>query len=168
MSRFTTFGSVILLFILMSLLVVFGFFIFTPKIKTYRALNIELQQSNSDYAAAKQVFDKQYKALQNLQDREKNIDIALQKHFDLEQFKNYLQTYLPSPSLVNINTTTDANYQIALIDVRTTINSPVVYYRFIEALNAFKWVVEINGNQQFKGTEEGIETHFTLKVWTAR
>ncbi len=168
MSKFTSFGSVILLFILLSVLVVFGFFVFTPKIKTYRALNIEIEQRSTDLKAAETMFDKQYKTLQNLQDKEKNIDLALQKHFNIQQFETYLQRYFLSIGLNKIETTEDAFYQRELIDVQAKIASPAEYYRFIDALNQFEWVVEIDGNQQFKGADDGIDTHFTLNVITAK
>ncbi len=168
MSKFTSFGSVILLFILLSVLVLFGFFVFTPKIKMYRALNIELQQRSADLETAEKTFDKQYKVLQILQEKEKNIDLALQKHFNVGQFERYLQQYFLSLTLNKIATTEDAIYQRDLIDVQAKIASPVEYYRFINALNKFAWVVEIDGNQQFKGADDGIDTHFTLNVITAK
>ena len=68
MSKFASFGVVILLFILLSVVVVFGFFVFTPKIKAYRALSIELQQNTAALATAEKEFDGHYTVLQNLQD----------------------------------------------------------------------------------------------------
>lgn len=168
MSKFTSFGSVILLFILLSVLVVFGFFVFTPKIKTYRALNIELEQRSMDLETAEKTFDKQYKVLQSLQEKEKNIDRALQKHFNVQQFERYLQQYFLSFTLNKVATTEDTYYQTELLDVQAKIASPVDYYRFIDALNQFEWVVEVDGNQQFKGAGDGIDTHFTLNVLTAK
>lgn len=168
MSKFTSFGSVILLFILLSVLVLFGFYVFTPKVKTYRALNIELEQRSIDLETAEKTFDKQYKILQNLQEKEKNIDLALQKHFNIQQFEMYLKQFFLSISLHKIASTEDAIYQTELIDVQAKIASPMDYYRFIDALNQFAWVVEIDGNQQFKGADDGIDTHFTLNVITAK
>lgn len=168
MSKFTSFGSVILLFILLSVLVLFGFFVFTPKIKTYRALNIELEQRTADLETAEKTFDKQYKILQTLQEKEKNIDRALQKHFNVDQFETYLQQYFLSVTLSKIATTEDGLYQTELIDVQAKIASPVEYYRFIDALNQFEWVVAVDGSQQFKGADDGIDTHFTLNVITAK
>lgn len=168
MSKFTSFGSVILLFILLSVLVLFGFYVFAPKVKTYRALNIELEQRSIDLETAEKTFDKQYKILQNLQEKEKNIDLALQKHFNIQQFEMYLQQFFLSITLHKIATTEDAIYQTELIDVQAKIASPMDYYRFIDALNQFAWVVEIDGNQQFKGVDDGIDTHFTLNVITAK
>jgi len=61
----------------------------------------------------------------------------------------------------------DNGLNVEVLDIRSVIKTPVEYYRFIDALHEFEWVVEANGVLQFKGTEEGIATHFTVKVYTA-
>lgn len=166
MSKFASFGMVILLFILLSVVVVFGFFVFTPKIKAYRALSIEQQLLSDELAAAEKEFDGHYSALQNLQEREKSIDIALHKHFDLDRFERYLKQHFSSYTLRSIVSEKDEFFQTELIVVRATIATPAEYYRFIDALNQFEWVVEVDGTQQFKGVKDGIATQFTLKVYT--
>ena len=166
MNKFASFGMVILLFVLLSVVVVFGFFVFAPKIKAYRALNIELQQNSTELVAAEKEFDEHYAALQNLQDREKSIDIALHKHFDLDLFETYLKQHFSSYTLRSIVSEKDEFFQTELIAVRATIATPAEYYRFIDALNRFEWVVEVDGTQQFKGVKDGIDTQFTLKVYT--
>ncbi|MEN8147304.1 MAG: hypothetical protein ABFR02_06775 [Campylobacterota bacterium] len=166
MSKFTSFGSVVLLFILLSVAVVFGFFVFTPKIKAYRALNIELQQNSIKLATAEKEFDGYYGDLQNLQGREKSIDIALHKHFDADRFENYLQQHFASCTVRTIVSEKDEVFQTEVINIRAKIASPAEYYRFIDALNLFEWVVEVNGVLQFKGEKDGINTHFALKVYT--
>ena len=166
MNKFASFGVVILLFILLSALVVFGFFVFTPKIKTYRALNIELQQNSAELTAAEKEFDGHYVQLQNLQEREKNIDLALHKHFDLDRFETYLKQHFSSFSLRSVISEKDTLFQTELIAVQAKIATPVEYYRFIDALNRFEWVVEVDGTQKFVGAKDGINTHFILKVYT--
>ena len=166
MSKFASFGVVILLFILLSVVVVFGFFVFTPKIKAYRALSIELQQNTAALATAEKEFDGHYTVLQNLQDREKSIDIALHKHFDLDQFETYLKPHFASYTRRSIVSEKYEHFQTELIAVRATIATPAEYYRFIDLLNRFEWVVEVDGTQQFKGVTNGIITQFTLKVYT--
>ena len=166
MSKFASFGFIVLLFLLLSGVVFFGFFIFTPKIKAYRALNIELQQNSSELVTAEKEFDKLYATLQTLQDKENAIDLAQHKHFDEDQFEAYLQRYFKSFTLRSIVSEKNEVFQTDTLDIRTTIASPAEYYRFIDALNLFAWVVEIDGAIQFKGVTDGIETHFTLKVYT--
>ncbi len=166
MSRLASFGMVVLLFILLSVVVVFGFFVFTPKIKAYRALNIELQQHSTELAASEQAFDSYYTELQRLQEREKNIDIALHKHFDEGQFETFLKQYFSSFSLRSITSEKDELYQTDVVNIRAKVATPVEYYSFIDALNQFEWVVEVDGTQQFVGLKDGIDTHFTLRVYT--
>jgi hypothetical protein len=166
MSKFASFGFVILLFILLSGVVYFGFFILTPKIKEYRSLKMELQQKSADVTVLEQAFSKQYLILRTLQEREGNIDIALHRYFDQTQFQVYMQRYFASLSLQRIATEQEGALLVNRLDVRAKIASPAEYYRFIDALNSFEWVVEVGDALQFKGEEDGIATHFTLNVYT--
>jgi hypothetical protein len=166
MSKFASFGFVILLFILLSGVVYFGFFILTPKIKEYRSLKMELQQKSADVTVLEQAFTKQYLILRTLQEREANIDIALHRYFDQTQFQVYMQRYFASLSLQRIATEQEGALLVNRLDVRAKIASPAEYYRFIDALNSFEWVVEVGDALQFKGEEDGIATHFTLNVYT--
>jgi len=168
MSKFASFGSVILLFVLSSVIVVFGFYVFTPKIKAYRTLNIDLMQNSVDLERVEKEFDRSYAQLQNLQEREKNIDIALHKHFDVDRFESYLKEHFASFSIRGITSEKSGPYLVETIAVRATIASPTEYYRFLDALNQFEWVAEVDGTLLFKGTESGIDTHFTLKVRTVK
>jgi hypothetical protein len=166
MSKFASFGFVVLLFLLLSGVVFFGFFILTPKIKEYRGLNMGLQEKSADVTALEQAFSKQYLALRTLQEKEANIDIALNKHFDQTQFQAYMQRYFVSMTLQSIAREQSGGLLVNRLDVHAKIASPTEYYRFIDALNSFEWVVEVGDTLQFKGEEDEIETHFTLNVYT--
>ncbi len=166
MSKGTSFGFIVLLFLLLSGVVLFGFFVLTPKIKAYRALSIGIEQTAADAKSLEKEFDKEYSRLQTLQEKEKKIDIALHKHFDQKGLEGYLQHYFSALTLERINSVKSNGLQVDSLDVRAKITSPAEYYRFIDALNAFDWVGEVEGALQFKGEADGIATHFTLKVYT--
>ncbi len=166
MSKFSSFSSVLLLFLLLSVIVVFGFWVFTPKIKTYRALKIEIERNSVELAASEKKFDKQYADLQRLQEQEKNIDIALHRHFDEKVFAQYLDKYFSSFTLNSVKDLQENGLLVHELDVQARITSPDEYYRFINALNRFEWVVEVDGTLHFRGLKEGIATRFTLKVYT--
>jgi len=166
MSKFASFGFLLLLFLLLSVIVLFGFFVFTPKIKEYRLLDLELQRNSATLAKLEDTFDKDYTRLKTLQEREHNIDTALHKYFNQKRFEEYLRLYFPIVEIEHIKQEKDKGRNVETIDIRAVIKSPAEYYRFIDALNDFEWVVEVNGVLQFKGGENGIGTHFTLKVYT--
>jgi len=166
MSKFTTFGSILLLFLLLSGIVFFGFFVFTPKIKSYRALSIEEQRSAAGLAELECSFDKHYKVLQGFQERDKHVDIALNRHFDLERFRADYAGYFSELELRTEERERIENMQLDRLEVNAKIDSPVAFYRFIEALNRFTWVAEIEDPLTFNGKEDGIYTHFTLRVYT--
>lgn len=166
MSKFSSFISVIVLFLLLSVIVVFGFWVFTPKIKTYRALKIEIERNSAELAASEQAFDKEYAHLQRLQEQERNIDIALHRHYDEKAFLRYLETQFPSLTLNPVKELQDNDLAVHELDIQAQIASPDAYYRFIDALTAFEWVAEVDGTLHFRGVEEGIATRFILKVYT--
>jgi len=168
MNKLASFGFIVLLFLLMSVVVVFGFFVFTPKLKAYRALQIELAQKQKELKSEEKQFDLTYTKLQALQESEKNIDLALQRHFDEQQFELYLQQHFKKYSLRSITSEYDDDFQTDLLEIQVTISTPAKYYDFIDALNAFVWVAELEGTQKFKGVSKGIEAHFRLKVYTKR
>ena len=166
MSKGTSFGFIVLLFLLLSGVVLFGFFVLTPKIKAYRALSIGIEQTAADAKSLEKEFDKEYSRLQTLQEKEKKIDIALHKPFDQKGLQGYLKHYFSALTLSGINSMRNGDLQVDTLDVRAKITSPADYYRFIDALNAFDWVGEVEGPLQFRGEADGIATHFTLKVYT--
>lgn len=166
MSKFASFGFLILLFMLLSVTVLFGFFVFTPKIKEYRILNLELQRSTANLSKLEETFDKDYARLKTLQERESSIDSALRKYFNQNRFEDYLHLFFPNATVEYIKQAKEHGRKVETLDVRAVIKSPAEYYRFIDALHRFEWAVEANGLLQFKGTEDGIATHFTLKVYT--
>ena len=168
MSKFASFGIVVVLFLLLSLVVLFGFFVFAPDIKAYRALSIELSEKQSALDALETRFDKAYRRLQDLQERERRIDQALHRHFDEAAFERYVGGFFKAYELRSISSEYEGDLQTDTISLRVLIASPVEYYRFIDALNRFEWVAEVKGTQRFEGVSEGIETHFTLKVYTKR
>ena len=168
MNKLASFGFIVLLFLLLSVVVLFGFFVFTPKLKEYRALQIELAEKEQTYKAAEKQFDTTYIKFQVLQESEKNIDLALRRHFDEQQFELYLQQHFKNYSLRSITTENEDSFQTDMLEIKVTIATPAEYYDFIEALNKFVWVAELEGAQKFKGVAEGIEAHFTLKVYTKR
>jgi len=168
MNKLASFGFIVLLFLLLSVVVVFGFFVFTPKLKEYRALKIEITQKQKELKSEEKQFDLTYTKLQSLQESEKNIDLALQRHFDEQQFELYLQQHFKRYSLRSITSEYDDNFETDLLEIQVTISTPAKYYDFVDVLNAFVWVAELEGTQKFKGVNEGIEAHFRLKVYTKR
>ena len=166
MSKLASFTAVIILFLLLSAVVIFGFFIFTPKVKHYRTLNIDLLQKQEYLDKLESQFNRDYITLQSLQEREHKIDIAVHQQFDEQRFERFLAKYFKQFSLRSITSEREGDYQVDLIDVTALISTPAEFYHFIEALDHFDWVVEVVLPQQFKGVRTGIEAHFKLKVYT--
>lgn len=166
MNKHTSFALVILTFLFLSILVFLGFFVISPEVKAYRSESIALEQQSKNMTQKEHLYEKAYKALQLLQERESSFDHALNRHFKLETFESYLKQYFLSFEIKSIETERDKDLQIDILEVRAILDAPTSYYRFIDALNAFEWVVEVQETQEFKGVAVGIEAHFSLKVYT--
>ena len=167
MNKFTSITLLVLFFILLSITVSFASFSLTPKIKASRSVNLELQQEQTTLQASEKRFDKGYVTLQQMQEKEGCIDNALQQHFDLERFEEYLKKYFNILYVKSIESEQIRGYQYDTLSVVAVVVSPLEYYHFIDALNSFEWVVELQGTQEFKQTKKGIEVSFNLKVYTA-
>ena len=168
MNKHTSFAMVILLFLFLTFLVIFGFFIIFPEIKAYRSQAIVLEQKKVDLAQKEAAYEKMYKDLQLLKEREAGFDQALNRGFKLEAFEAYLQHYFLSFEIQSIISEQDAHLQTDILEIRAIFDAPTTYYRFIDALNDFEWVAEVEGTQEFKGVAVGIEAHFVLKVYTQK
>ncbi len=168
MSKFASFVLVMFIFLLMSVVVSFGFFVFTPKIKAQRQLNITLEQQQEKLEVAEKRFDEKYKQLQQLQEEEKNVDLALQKRFDERRFEHFIAKYFKRYSLRSITTEKEAGRQTDIVEITAITMSPLSFYRFVDQLNQFDWAAEVVSTQQFRSTKEGLETHFMLKVYTRK
>ena len=166
MNKHTSFALVILTFLFLSILVFLGFFVISPEVKAYRTQDIALEQQQKVVTQKEATYNKAYETLQSLQERESGFDQALNRHFQLEHFENYLKQYFLSYEIKSITTEHNKNLQIDTLEVRAIFDAPVRYYRFIDALNTFSWVAALDGTQEFKGVAVGIEAYFTLKVYT--
>jgi len=167
-SKFASFVLVTLIFLLMSVVVSFGFFVFTPKIKAQRQLNIALEQQQEKLNAAEKRFDDKYRELQHLQEQEKSIDIALQKRFDERRFERFIAKHFKRYTLRSITTEKEADYETDVVEITAVTVSPLSFYRFVDQLNQFDWAAEVISTQQFRSVKEGLETHFILKVYTQK
>ena len=166
MNKQTSFALVILTFIFLSILVFLGFFVIFPEVKAYRTEGIALEQQSKIIIQKEATFNRAYETLQLLQEQENSFDQAINRHFKLEDFEAYLKHYFLSYEIKSIITEREKDLQVNVLEVRATFDEPLRYYRFIDALNTFTWVAELNGTQEFQGVREEIEAHFTLKVYT--
>jgi len=167
MNKFNAITLLVLFFILLSIAVTFASFSLTPKIKMSRAGSLALEQATVSFQAREQNFDKAYVMLQNIQEREGHIDNALKHHFDLDTFESYLQGYFKKLHVKSIESEQVQGYQYDTLNIVALVTSPVEYYHFIDALNNFEWVVEVDHTQEFKQTKNGIQILFSVKVYTA-
>jgi len=143
-----------------------GFFVISPEVKVYRTQGIVLEQQKRTVAQKESIYNKAYISLQSLQESEGGFDQALNRHFQLERFEAYLKQYFLSYEIKSITTEQNKELQVDILEVRAIFDAPGRYYRFIEALNTFSWVAELQEVQEFKGVAVGIEAHFSLKVYT--
>ena len=168
MSKFASFVLVMLIFLFMSVVVSFGFFVFTPKIKAQRQLNIALEQQQEKLKLAEKRFDEKYKQLQHLQEQEKRVDLALEKRFDERRFERFIAKYFKRHTLRSITTEIEGDYQTDIVEITAITMSPLSFYHFVDQLNQFEWAAEVVSTQQFHSVKEGLETHFVLKVYTQK
>ncbi len=166
MNKHTSFALVVFIFLFLSLLVFLGFFIISPEVKEYRMQSIALAQQSSRVVQKELDYNRAYQSLQSLQEQEQSFDQAINRHFKLEDFEAYLDQYFLSFEVKNITTQHKKDLKIDTLEIRAIFDAPVRYYRFIDALNTFEWVAEIEDPQKFKGVAVGIEAYFTLKVYT--
>lgn len=166
MNKQTSFALVILTFLFLSILVFLGFFVISPEVKAYRTQEIALEQQAKNIAQKEAIFNKDYVTLQLLQEQENSFDQAINRHFSLEDFEGYLKQYFLPFEIKSVTSEREKVLQVDVLEIRAIFDTPERYYHFIDALNTFTWIAELDGRQEFKGIATGIEADFTLKVYT--
>ncbi len=166
MSKFATLGLLIVFFILMSMVVVFGFFFFTPKLKTYRALNTEVEKTVAENVRVSQLLKQQEATFNRLKAKTEATHHALKQDFKPDAFKTFLKKYFKLVVIKSIVSEREEGYNIDTVLVELMMQSPTDYYAFLETLNGFEWVVEAGEAQEFRQTDDGLRGRFELKVYS--
>lgn len=164
--------SKLVLYVLAFIAVCAGLIIFLviPILNDYKnALNELSSQANIN-----SIIDSEFQTSLNRLESLKNENKALFEQFDgdfnLTHFSKFLNQYFITPTLSEIKQSgAKPEYLQYEFNVSATLESPKSFYEFIEALNVYRNLIELETPINLQSTEEGeISINFMLKIYSSR
>lgn len=160
----------IYLLILSTLLLVFvllfSFAVLIPEGQTYRKQRTELKKETLELEKYQEFNDEILERLKKVQSQHRHITTAFRAPFVPQRFeklhKKYFETLVLSPQMK-----IEGEGEFSVYEVNTTskINSPTVFYEFLDAINKSDWIVGVNFPINFKREGDMIRSSFTIKVY---
>lgn len=157
-------ATVLLLFVLL-----FSFIALIPKGKEYREQRTDLRKVQRELKRHEDFNDMTFEELKKLQSDSRHIIEAFDATFSAQRFELQNKSYFNSLTLSKISQRTDED-GFAVYEVNTTsqINSPKVFYDFLDAINKGDWIIGINFPISFKRENDLIRSTFTMKVYCTK
>ncbi len=164
-SRQNIYLLIITLFLLLFVLI-FAFVVLIPAGKEYRQARSITNKHAIELTQYQQLNDQTLQELKSLQEQHRTIITAFDNSFDENRFisqnKKFFQN-LQVSKLVQL----DQKQPFDLYEVNATskIDSPVVFYNFLDSLNKGDWIIGVNFPIHFQRDGELINSSFTMRVY---
>jgi hypothetical protein len=161
--------SVYLLSITIFLLIfvfLFAFFVLIPSGQEYRLARNETNKHAAELSQFEQLNDDTHGQLKSLQEKHRSIINAFANTFNQAKFiaenKKYFQNLTVS-KLTKVDRQTP--FDLYEVNATSKIDSPVVFYNFLDSLNKSHWVIGVNFPIHFQKEGEFIVSSFTMRVY---
>ncbi len=165
-TRQTIYLSVVTLFLFI-FVVVFSFFALIPEGKTYRVKKSELKKENLELQKYQEFNNETLERLKKLQGDNAHIITAFKAPFNVEQFEKSNKIYFNSLSISEkIRVDNEEEFSVYEVNTTSKINSPKVFYDFLDAINKSDWIIAVNFPINFKKEADMIRSSFTMKVYS--
>jgi hypothetical protein len=154
-------------FVLLSLVLLFAFFVLTPKLKSYRNLAAQQAQQSTELSKVQLRYDRLYERLRSIQSGNKELLHAYEKPFDVGRFiaenrKHFslLEAKQVSPA---VSEGAFVHYEISAL---SRMGSPKDFYAFLENLKNSGWIAGVYEPIVFEREGEQIRAAFRMKVFS--
>ena len=165
MSRQSVYLLLITIFLLIFVFL-FAFFVLIPSGQQYRVARNMVNKSEAELVQAQQQNDDTQAQLKSLQSKNKNVVKAFSNNFNKASFIAENKKYFQNLTLSKLEKV-DRQTPFDLYEVNTTskINSPEVFYNFLDSLNKSSWIIGVNFPIHFQKEGEFIISSFTMRVY---
>lgn len=146
---------------------VFSFVVLIPEGKTYREQRQELKKENHELEKYQEFNNETLERLKKLQSDNKHIIAAFKTPFNPEKFEKQNRVYFSSLTISpQARAENEENFTVYEVNTTSKINSPAVFYEFLEAINKSDWIIGVNFPISFKRETDMIRSSFTMRVYT--
>ena len=166
MSKQTVYLLVITILLLIFVFL-FAFFVLIPSGKEYRTARTEANKHSLELDQFQKVNDETEKRLNELKEKNKAIINAFEHNFEPNKFIAENKKYFQNLTLSKVEKK-DRLEPFDLYEVNATskIDSPAVFYDFLDNLKKGNWVIGVNFPIHFQKEGEFIISSFTMRVYT--
>lgn len=155
--------------LLLVITLLFSFLVLIPEGQIYREQRTELKKETLEFENYEAFHEETLERLKKIQAQNRHIITAFRAPFNAQRFEKLNQKYFNS--LVLSEQVKSANEEeFAVYEVNTTskINSPTVFYEFLDAVNKSDWIIGVNFPINFKREGDMVRSSFTMKVYAAQ
>lgn len=166
MSRQTVYLLVITILLLIFVFL-FAFFVLIPSGKEYRMARSLENKHTAELEQYQKVNDETKKKLDELQEKHKNAIHAFEHGFESAKFIAENKKYFQNLTLSKVEKKDKmAPFDLYEVNATSKIDSPSVFYDFLDSLKKGNWVIGINFPIHFQKEGEFIISSFTMRVYT--
>lgn len=145
----------------------FSFSVLIPNGQEYRQQRSELQKESIELKKYEDFSDETLERLKKLQSENRHIITAFKTPFDPDRFEKQYKNYFNSLTVTpKVKVGTEEEFAVYEVNTTSTINSPTVFYDFLDAVNKSDWIIGVNFPINFKRESEMISSSFTMRVYS--
>lgn len=154
----------ILIFVLICLMMVLFFIV--PNVKEYRKIQHEMHLQNSHAVALSKEQESKTKTITAFKNREKALIRAFEIPFSKDRFTAFASKYFSDVKLSQLPPKdSDEPFFRYELNVTSSVQTPVKFYDFIDALQRYDNVIRVDFPIHMQGSGEHIRTTFNIKVY---
>lgn len=160
-----TFYLLLLSLILMAMIVIFSFVFLIPKGKEYRTLRLENKKEAQSLAVSNEEKNDLEAKLHALETKNDKTIKAFKRPFNAYKFvKKYEKEFQDLFVSEMILDDQNGSFKVYEVNATTKIDSPEVFYRFLDNVSHSDWIIGVNFPIHFERSGEMIKSSFTMKV----
>jgi cell division protein FtsB len=154
-------------FVLLSIVLLFAFFVLTPKLKSYRNLLVQQEKQSAELSKVQLRYDRLYEHLRSLQSGQKELLRAYEKPFDAKRFIAENRKHFSSLEAKRVSPAMGGgafvHYEISAL---SRMGSPKDFYDFLEGLKSSGWIAGVYEPIVFEREGEQIRSTFRMRVFS--
>ena len=151
------------LFLLITLL--FVAVIIAPAVKKFKKDKKLYYQTKSEYEVTLDKYKQNLKELNAMKEKNKRVLLNLKRDFSIENFKMFAKKYMQIESIKKDKTEVVKKYFLKTpFKIKASISSPEDFYKFINALEKYKYLLEVEYPIILK-KDKKIDIFFTLNFY---
>lgn len=166
LSRQNIYLLIITIFLLIFVLF-FAFMVLIPSGKQYRLARAETNKYAIELSQYERLNDETLQKLKSLQEKHRSVITSFDNEFDKDRFVTQNRKFFQNLKVSKLSKLDEKQpFELYEVNATSKIDSPAVFYNFLDSLNKGDWIIGVNFPIHFKRDGELINSSFTMRVYT--